>query len=161
MCHFISVASSFCRFYIILHDLSIYNLMKLCFPRNSRILCVRKLRGKLRKRLFCATARINERMSRRPIDCTNSISPAWSRLFPDGARVLSYCESRSSLCGISAPESASCYKSGRYPMRRSSVESLMRTIKNIDTMLIAMQSIDISWPIDRDIEIYIIARKIV
>lgn len=90
MCHFISVAFSFCRVlaffmcpFTILYDLSIYNL-KLCFLCNSS---VRKLRGKLRKRSFCATARINERMSRRPIDCTNSISPAWSRLFPHDARV--------------------------------------------------------------------------
>lgn len=54
------------------------------------------------------------------------------------------------LCGVyPRPESASCYKSDRYPMRRSSVGLLKRTIKNIDAMLIAMQSIDVSWSIKR------------
>lgn len=63
-----------------------------------------KLRGKLRKRSFCAAARINERTSRRPIDCANSISPAWSRLFPHDACVLSYCESHISVWNIRAGE---------------------------------------------------------
>lgn len=163
MYHFISVAFNFCRvlatFRALLHNL-LYGLMKLFHSFFVIIQCsVRELRGKLRKRSFCAAARINERTSRRPIDCTNSISPAWSRLFPDGARVELLCEPY--LC-VEYPRQRVLLVISRIGIRWGDHQwnHSCGQLKNIDTMLIAMQSIDASWPIDRGVEIYIITRKI-
>jgi len=95
------------------------------------------------KVILCGRLDKWENVAASAIDCTNSISPACSRLFPRGARVLNYCERH--VC----VEYPSC--SVVLLVRRSSVESLMRTIKNIDMMLITEQSIDISWSIKRDV----------
>lgn len=87
-----------------------------------------------------------------PTDCTNSISPAWRRLFPHDACVLSYCESHISVWNIRAGEllviSRIGIRWGDHQWNRSCGQ-----LKISIRCLSRCESIHVSWPIDRGIEI--------